>query len=622
MNKVKELESKINGARNEYYNGEAQVSDLLFDTWIAELAELDPDNSAIVSIGSPVVSSPWKKAEHKIPMGSLDKVNTPEELKQWVAKTCPGAELFLSEKLDGISIELLYEKGKLLQAITRGSGYIGEDITVNVARMGGIVKKLPKSTFTGSFRGEIILTKDNHQKHFPDKANLRNTASGVSKRLDGAGSEYLNVLLYQVLGDEQLATEKDQFDFLHKMGCKTPNHQVLCSPELVIEKWEEYQASIRGSLNYDIDGIVIRVNNLEEQLALGDKDMRPKGAVAFKFANEAKETTIKEIIFQTGNTGRCTPVAILEPVILCGAKIERASLYNMAYIRELGIGVGAQVLLVRAGDVIPRVQAVLAAPAKVMEAPENCPTCDTAIEVNGEYLECPNEDCFAQVIGRIKNWVSDLNILELGETLIEKLVADGLVEDVSDLYLLTEEQLATVDRMGEKSALNVITSIESRNPVSLDILLGALSIPMIGSSSIRLLIEAGYNSLDKILVMTQKQMEAIKGMGPGRASSLVSGLKKNKEMIMKMIENGVKIKEQAKNSTGKLAGKSFCFTGTMVNKRSILQQMVLDAGGTCKNSVSKGLDFLVLEDTTTTKAAKAEALGTKCISENDFLAMV
>ena len=626
MIRIKELEKLILKARAAYYNDQPIISDKVFDAWVDELKVLEPTNKAVTNIGSPVAPSVWKKAKHQIPMGSLDKVNTPAELVKWVDDTCPKEDLFVSEKLDGLSIELVYESGKLVQGITRGDGEIGEDITVNVIKMGGVPSVLKGSDFTGSFRGEIILTKANHKKHFADKANPRNAASGVSKRLDGVGVENLDVLLYQVVGDTDFKTEEDQFQFLESFKCKVPNYKVIPAvvnkkkaSQLVTEAWRKYQDSVRDGLDYDIDGLVIRLNDLVKQDALGETNLRPKGAIAFKFENEARESTIVDIIWQVGNSGRLTPVAIVDPVSLVGATVTRASLYNIAYIDALQLDIGAKVLVARANDVIPRVEELIKGTGKVAQPPKSCPVCKGKLKMDGENLNCIDVDaCPAQIVGRIKNWVSELNILELGETVIEKLVSAGFVSDPSDLYNISVADIASLDRMGEKSAKNVYDSIWKNNPVPLEIFLGGLSITMIGSSTIKLLMDAGYDTLDDILELDADQIEAVKGIGPIKAEYLVNGLVKYANTINNLQANGLKIKKRV---IGALTGKTFCFTGSMETKRPILEQMVMNAGGSLKNSVGKGLAYLVIADpnSSSSKAVAARKLGTKLISEVEFL---
>ena len=275
MNKdrVKELENKIFKARNDYYNGLPTTSDKVYDAWVDELRLLDPTNKAVTAIGAPVAPSEWKKAKHQIPMGSLDKVNHPSELSKWVDDYAAKEKLFITEKLDGLSIEVIYEHGSLTQAITRGDGETGEDITSNVVKMAGVTSHL-KDKFNGSLRGEIIMTKSNHKQYFADKANPRNAASGTSKRLDGLGSDKLNILFYQVLGDVDFKSEEEQMVWLQKQDLDTPNYWVAADAASVNVHWRVYQDKERDKLDYDIDGLVIRINDMAKQIALSDIEKR------------------------------------------------------------------------------------------------------------------------------------------------------------------------------------------------------------------------------------------------------------------------------------------------------------------------------------------------------------
>ena len=355
MNRIVELANKITQARIDYYNNQPNVSDKVYDAWSDELRVLDHNHIALTAVGAPIASSEWKKAKHQVPMGSLNKVNAPTEMSDWAKDKSHKDGLFVTEKLDGLSIELIYEHGKLVQAITRGDGEIGEDITVNVAKMTGVNIDL-KIDFNGSLRGEIIMLKSNHKKFFADKANPRNAASGTSKRLDGVGVDKLNILFYQVLGDVDFKTEVEQFTWLTDHKLAAPNYWVYKTIDQVNKHWRIYQDVNREKLDYDIDGLVIRINDMAKQMALGDKDLRPLGAMAFKFDNECRETTLLGVVWEVGNSGRITPVAILEPVVVCGAEIKRASLHNVKWVEELDLHIGCKVLVSRRNDVIPYVE--------------------------------------------------------------------------------------------------------------------------------------------------------------------------------------------------------------------------------------------------------------------------
>lgn len=620
-NRIKELETKIFKARDDYYNDTPTVSDKIFDAWVDELRLLDPTNKAVTSIGSPVAPSEWKKAKHQIPMGSLDKVNTPAELSKWVEDTYPDGKLCVTEKLDGISIEVIYENGSLVQAITRGDGDVGEDITVNVVKMGGVKSHLGDK-FTGSLRGEIIMYKSTHKQWFPEKANPRNAASGISKRLDGVGVDKLNILFYQALGDVDFGAEQAQFVWLVNQGLDTPNWWVMKKADQVNDHWRDYQDTKRDKLDYDIDGLVVRVDNLEKQVALGDKDLRPKGAIAFKFDNEARESIVRDIVWQVGNSGRLTPVATVDPVQLVGATVTRASLYNLSYIEELGLDIGATVLVARANDVIPRIEQVIKGTGTVAKAPKYCPECDGAALMEGENLVCTcSASCPAQIVGRIKNWIKELNLLEWGDTLVQKLVDAKMVSNVADLYKLDVKTMSSLDRFGEKSAQKCYDILWDNSEVPLEVFLGGLTIPMIGQSTIKAIMNAGCETLEKFGQLGAKEFEMVPGVGPTKAQSLADGLKTNQQLILDILTNGVKIKGIVK---GKLTGKSVCFTGAMKNKRPVLEKMASEAGGDVKSSVGKGLTYLVIADpnSTSSKAQAARKLGTKLISEEEFLDMV
>jgi DNA ligase (NAD+) len=624
--RVSELESLIQQARHDYYNtGIPTVTDEVYDAWVDELAEFKADSPALVAVGATPVSV-WQKVAHSIPMGSLSKVNTLEELTAWVMGTGEAKfePLLVTEKMDGISIAVSYVNGAFSQALTRGDGVTGEDISVNVARMKGVPGKLAKK-FTGVLRGEVVLLKSDHLKHFPTYANPRNAASGIAKRLDGQGSEHLTIFFYHVAEGHEFESEGEQFEWLSSQGLKIPNWYVTAmTPGIRTphDLWLEYQQFKRDELDYEIDGLVVRLNNFVKQLALGETDGRPKGAVAFKFAPMTRESVLQRIDWQVGGSGRITPVAIFNPVRVLGAEITNASLYNYGYIKSLGLDIGATILIARAMDVIPRVAAVRKSTGTVAAAPRTCPSCGSETQMDGEYLVCPNTaGCPAQAVGRIKRYVTVLDVKEWGDTLLEKLVNGGLVQDVSDLYRLTEAQLADVDRMGKKSAEKVMKTLWDKNPIPLESLLGALSIPLCGPTMIKIAMDAGYDTIPKLKAANIEELSSIEGFGPVKAQTLWIWLRDNSGIVDKLVMLGVKIKAKVH---GNLNGKSFCFTGASSRPRTELENLVKAAGGDVKSSVGKKLTYLVMADanSTSSKAQAARKNGTVCLSEADFMKMV
>jgi DNA ligase (NAD+) len=619
--RIEELEANVTSASLAYYNDVPTVTDAVYDAWRDELSLLKPDSYVLKLVGAPAVGE-WLKVRHLFTMGSLDKVQSPDELVLWAKKVqrTPGDQLLVTEKLDGISISLRFEDGLLVQALTRGDGTVGEDITPNVRRMKGVPKSVGVS---GQLvvRGEILLLKEDHKNHFSDKANPRNAASGISKRLNGKGSEHLSVVTYQIVDGIELSTEGAQFQELYRLGFKIPSWSIVDGAEQVGVIWERYQEELRDQLPFEIDGLVIRLNDLTYQMSLGDTHGRPNGAVAFKFSPPARETTARDLIWQVGGTGRITPVAVFDAVNLLGAEVTRASLYNQAYIDQIGFDIGAKILVARANDVIPRVSEVLASTGTVAKAPSRCPVCSSETARDGEYVVCQNvAECPAQVTGRLKQWIAEQGVLEWGEALLQKLVDQGLVRGVADLYKVSQADIAGLDRMAQKSAENAYKALWASSPMTLENLLGGLSIPLCATSTITLITSAGYDSLDKIGAATVEQLQAIPGVGPKRAQALSHWFRQHGASAYAVLAAGVLLKSR---SAGPLSGKSVCFTGKSERKRAELEKLASDAGALVKSSVGKGLTYLVLADpdSTSSKAVAARENGTTCISEASFVAM-
>jgi DNA ligase (NAD+) len=630
MARIAELAERIERYRASYYKGSPEISDAAFDALEDELRALDPTHPVLANVGSAALVSEWEKARHDIPMGSLNKAVSEDELCGWLArceelltkdKVGPiGDDLFVAEKLDGISIEVVYKNGKMVDAITRGDGSFGERITANVARMKGVPPRI-KDRHSMSVRGEIILRLSDMRAHFPGVTSPRNMAAGLSKRFDGQGAEHCTVLFYDVADHLDFKTEVEKFDFLRRLGLATPRtaHGPLA---FVRDLYKRYAGGVRTSLDYEIDGLVVYVNDLYTQALLGEVNRRPRGAIAFKFASPAKVSTVLDVLWDTGPSGRVTPVAIVAPVELAGATVQRASLHNAANIRALGIGVGDEVLVSRRNDVIPYVEEVVEKKGAAAVPPTACPVCRAPLSAEGEYLICRNTSCAAIIEGRIQNWVAAIGALEWGDKLIEQLVTARLVREPEGLYKLTWEDIAALDRRGEKSAKKALDQLKARPPLTLPVFIAALGMDNFALQTAKLLFCAGYKSIDKLLAATEEELAVIPGLGPIKAASIVRGLKAREAEIHRLLAAG--IVPVTPDQEGPLAGMSFCFTGASARPRSELVSIVESKGGRVLSSVTKELAYLVIADlaSTSTKAMKAKKLGTKLITEEQMFELI
>lgn len=628
--RVAELAERLSEHRKRYYEGKPAISDEAYDALEDELRRLAPAHPVLAKVGSPVAADNWEKARHEIPMGSLNKVTNADELEEWVVR-CDSlldkdgqagirSDLYVAEKLDGISIELVYRGGRFVDGITRGDGEIGERITANVERMRGVPLRIDHQGQL-SVRGEIILRLTDMKAHFTDYTSPRNAAAGTARRLDGVGNEHLTVLCYDLAEELDLATEVEKFELLRSLGFATPN-TYRGSFEQVVAIYEQYSSAKRVSLDYEIDGLVVRANDLAKQGALGDLNRRPRGAVAFKFASPMKVSRVREILWDTGPSGRVTPVAIVEPVVLAGAKVQRASLHNVANVARLGIGVGDEVVVSRRNDVIPYIEEVTEHVGEAAAPPERCPICEAAVTLEGEYLMCRNAACPALVEGRIHNWIDAIGALEWGDKLVATVVEKGLVKEPLDLYRLNVEDIANLDRHGEKSAQNALGQLTSRLPLKLETFLAALGIEGFSTQTARLVVQAGFDQIDDVLAAGVEELAAVKGLGELKAKAIVTGLDARRDEIARLRAFGIEPVSVA--DAGPLGGKSFCITGSHSRPRKELVQLIEDAGGRVVSSVTKELHFLIIADpsSTSSKATKARRYGTELIDEATLLSMI
>ena len=633
--RVVELAALLKTYKDAYYNKQPLVSDAAYDALEDELREIDPDHEILQSIGAPLpageVVTQWEKARHAIPMGSLNKAVSEAEFRQWIA-LCDklGAEsklpsiskkLLVTEKLDGLSLAVNYEKGKLSEAITRGDGQIGERITPNARRMKGVLAKLPEP-ITVSIRGEIVLKLSDMKKGFPGyDSPARNKAAGTSKRYDGDGCEWLTVMFYDIEGDVEHETEEEKYERLVELGLVVPPFTVT-DLDGVLKIHKEYQNKKRAALDYEIDGLVVRANDLRSQHLLGELADRPRGAVAYKFPSMAKISTVLAIEWDTGPTGRVTPIATVAPVEIGGAVVQSVVLHNASNTERLGIGVGDEVLVSRRNDVIPHLEEVVVKHGDTVVAPTTCAVCGEDLTHRGEYLVCTNLECRALVEGRIQRWVGVQDIHEWGEKLIAQLVEAKLVKEPADLYGLEVKDIAKLERRVEVIGKKVLDNLRAKLPLSLPVFLASLGIDEFALETAKLIVSSGYGTLEKVQAATSDELAEIKGMGPIRAKSVVQGLASRRAEIKRLLAAGVV--PVAPSAGGALAGKTFCFTGALSKPRKEYEELVEKHGGTVLSGVTKELNYLIMADPSSgsSKAEKARKYGTECIDEARFLSIV
>lgn len=617
MDEVQLLADKLTRARHAYYNGTPAMTDAEFDRLEDELRLLDPNHAFFSKVGAPV-SSGWQKVKHVIPMGSQNKAQTSEDLTKWHYANARGKELIYMDKLDGISISLRYEGCQLVQAVTRGDGVEGEDITRNVRMM-----NVPQSPLivNGWVRGEIICKKSDFAKHFPNESNPRNTASGTAKRQsDASKCKHLTVIAFEMLPDEDsLPTKLMELQVLEDAGFEVPKYLPLTGPAEVFAMYDEYLANQRDKLDYEIDGLIVRINDNDEWTAAGERNHRPAGSIAFKFPHESKETKLTNVAWQVGKSGRITPVAEFDTVSLAGARVSRASLHNWTNIQRLAgdkhyLRMGSTVLVSRRNDVIPYVESVVEHnnAGYPFDKPDECPCCGAEPVMEGEYLVCKNSlQCPAQVSGAIKRWVNKVGILQWGDTVIDSIVENGLIETIADLYELDADMLAATEMSGRRvgsSAKVMLENLHAKRELPLHVFVGSLGIDLWGRSMVKKLVDQGYDTIEKMDQATATEIAALPQMGQTKAESFVNGFAHRRKVIGDILHY---VTIQAP-STGPMKGMTICMTGF---RDPAMHEAIENAGGTVKSSVSKGLHYLVLKDINSTsgKAKKARAQGTQCV---------
>ena len=620
--RIDELARLIKKHQNLYYNDQPELSDAEFDALWDELLRLDPENAVFSGVGEDSADG-WPKARHLMPMGSQEKASDPEAFLAWCAKT-GHAEFIVQYKLDGASLELEYEAGRLARAVTRGDGEVGDDITPNASRMVGALAGL-RTAFTGGVRGEVLMTREVHARKYADKANCRNAANGLMKRKDGVGSGDLRIVCYDASGvladgSEPFGDEAEKTEWLARMGFETVPQVLLQKPEEVVE----YRARVmdgRSGLPYDIDGLVVKGKAIDR----GDMARaRPEKQIAFKFSLEEAVSTLRSVEWSESGASY-TPIGIIDPVRLAGTTVQRANLANTNMLRAMDLKIGSRVIVTKRGEIIPKIEGLVENPPGTSEivVPSTC-SCGTALVDEGTRLYCPNPDCPKKTRHRLEKWLSVLDVRDFGSVIVGKLFSSGRVSSIPDLYGLRPAELAEYERMGETLARKILRNLASRSDVSLARFVAGFDIEGIGELNAEKAVSAGFDSLQKLRDATAAELAVVDGLGEITANSLFEGLKTLGPEMDRLLATGA-VRILPPSSSGPLSGRSFCFTGELSSmKRPEAEAIVRSLGGQAKSTVTKGLSYLVTNDPTSgsEKSRKAAAFGVEILDETAFLSLV
>ena len=650
---IERLRTVLNQAGYEYYvMDNPTMSDYDYDHQLRRLEELEAAHPELVTPDSPTqrvggqVQEGFQPVTHQVPLESLQDVFDPGELSEFdqrVRGAVPEAEYDVEPKVDGLSVALEYVDGAFVRGATRGDGRVGEDVTANLKTIRAIPLKLPEPVPHLIVRGEVFmprtvfarLNEDREQSGEALFANPRNAAAGSLRQLDPriAAARQLSIIVFNVQYVEGISftTHTESLDWLERMRFKVIPHDT-CSTI------EQAGASIRSigenrtAYPYDIDGAVVKVNSLQERSLLGSTAKFPRWAAAYKYPPEQKPSRVLDIVVQVGRTGVLTPRAVLEPVRLAGTTVQSASLHNQDYIAEKDIRVGDTVLVQKAGEIIPEVVGVVREKrpegTQPYRLPERCPVCGAHVarDEDGAAIRCTGAECPAQLLRNLTHFASRdaMDIEGLGPAVVEGLVKAGLVRTPGDLYRLEAQSVAQLERMGQKSAENLIAAIEKSKSRDLSRLLFAFGIRQVGQKAAKVL-AARFGTLDRLSQATVEELTAVDDIGEITARSLAEWLHSDQaeHLIASLKGAGVNMASQAQPVDDRLAGKTFVLTGTLEHfSRAEAGARIEALGGKVSSSVSRKTSYVVAGEEAGSKLDKANALGITVLSEAEFLQML
>lgn len=650
--RMKELVDTLNYHSNLYYNKDnPEISDYDFDMMMNELKKLEADYPKLIMPDSPTKrvggksSNMFQKVTHKVQMGSIQDVFSFEQVREYVDRIkglYPDCAFVVEPKIDGLSVSLEYKNGILVRGSTRGDGFVGEDVTDNIMTIKSIPHTLPVKLASLEVRGEVYMPRsvffdlvkeqeDNDEQPFK---NPRNAAAGSlrQKKSSITKKRKLDIFVFniQAISDNGLTSHKQSLDYLNECGFHVIPDYLKCTTFEEIKNRIDEIGNERGSFFFDIDGVVIKVDNFSQREKLGSTAKYPKWAVAYKYPPEEKQTKLLDIETNVGRTGAITPVAVFEPVLLAGTTVSRAVLHNQDFINEKNIGIGDIITVRKAGEIIPEVLgvAVKSSENEIFKLPDVCPECGASVVryEDESVTRCPNVDCPAQIRRSIIHFASKgaMNIEGLGPANVEVLIDKGLIKTVSDLYKLTFDEIIALDRFKEKSAGNLISAIQKSKSNTLDRLIFGLGIRNIGQASAKLLCER-FGSMDNIMKAASHDIALIDGFGDVMADSIVKTLRESHVMatIESLRQSGVNMTYEKTLTDNAFEGLVFVLTGTLPTMtRDEAKAIIEGKGGKTSSSVSKKTSYVLAGEDAGSKLTKAQELGVNIIDENEFKAML
>ena len=651
--RVNELTAILNECIEKYYMGnESDVSDYDYDMMMRELSVLEEKYPELLKSDSPThrvggrSDNTFEEVVHTVRMESLQDAFSEEEIYSFdsrIKKVFSDARYVVEPKIDGLSCSLEYRDGVLVRASTRGDGNVGEDVTANVKTIRSVPLKLKEKVPFIEVRGEVYMSHSsfdelvaqqelNEEKTFK---NPRNAASGSLRQKNPkiTASRKLDIFVFniqQMESDEEIHSHWDSLKYLERLGFKTiPGYQICDTAEDVMNKIADIGDN-RGNLEFDIDGAVIKVDDFSMRDELGSTAKFPKWAVAFKYPPEEKPTKLLEVEIQVGRTGVLTPTAIFEPITLAGTTVSRATLNNADFISEKEIAIGDIIIVRKAGDIIPEVLGVKEHKGEnpTFSYPDRCPACDSAVvREDGEVaIRCLNPDCPAQLLRKLIHFCSRdaMDIEGLGSAVLEQLVNENLISKASDIYRLSPIELVSLERMGEKSTLNLLEAIEKSKENDLYKLIFALGVHHIGLKAAKLLANH-FGDMDALLSATKEDIMEIDGMGDVSADTLVKtlALPETRDMIEEFKSMGLNMKNLTEIEDKRFEGMTFVLTGTLEKYgRREAQEIIEKFGGKASGSVSAKTSIVLAGENAGSKLKKANELGIKVITEDEFQEMI